>query len=164
MDGGAIDLEELRGKVVVLDFWATWCPPCRKALPRLHEVARWVREEALPVEIVTINVWEVTDPAQDTPDKRLENVRAFWTRNEYSLPVAMDYTDATAMAYGVRGIPATFVLRSDLVVHGQPRADVETLKASIREALDALEAPDDDAPDTPDAPEAPEDPDAPAAE
>ena len=143
--GEAIDLADLEGKVVVLDFWATWCPPCRKALPKLHEVARWAREEALPVEILTINVWEARDPANDTPDKRLEAVNAFWTKNGYTLPVAMDYTDATARAYGVRGIPATFVLRSDGVVHGQPHADVEMLKQSIRDAIEALEAPDDGA-------------------
>jgi thiol-disulfide isomerase/thioredoxin len=140
-NGGAIDLADLEGKVVVLDFWATWCGPCRRALPMLHDVARWAREEALPVEIITVNVWEATNPAQDDPDKRLESVKAFWTRNNYTLPVAMDYTDETARSYGVRGIPATFVLRADLVVHGQPHADAELLKQTILDAIAALEAP-----------------------
>jgi thiol-disulfide isomerase/thioredoxin len=140
-DGGAVDLEDLRGKVVVLDFWATWCAPCRQALPLLHEVAERVRRDDLPVEIVTVNVWEARDPASDTPDARLEAVRTFWRREGFTLPVAMDYTDETARAYGVRGIPATFVIRSDGVVHAQPHASVEALMTEIAAALAALEAP-----------------------
>ncbi len=143
-DGKAIDLERLRGKVVVLDFWATWCGPCRRALPLLHDVASWAREEDLPVEIITVNVWESRDPARNDPDARLASVRAFWDKNGYTLPVAMDYTDETAAAYGVTGIPATFVLRADGIVHAQPHVDVERMKQSITDAIEVLEAPADD--------------------
>jgi thiol-disulfide isomerase/thioredoxin len=145
MDNRAIDLELLRGKVVVLDFWATWCGPCRRALPLLHQMAAWARLEELPVEVVTVNVWESRDPAQNTPDARLESVRAFWKQNGYTLPVAMDYTDEVAAAYGVQGIPATFVIRSDGVVHAQPHpSSVEELKRVVREAIEALEVADDE--------------------
>lgn len=144
-DGDAVDLAELKGKVVVIDFWATWCPPCVKALPLLHEVADWVRREELPVTVLTVNVWEIANPQENTPDARLEKVTAFWKKKDFTLPVAMDYSDDTATAYGLTGIPATFVLRSDGVVHAQHSGAgaeyAEMLKNDIRAALEALEDP-----------------------
>jgi thiol-disulfide isomerase/thioredoxin len=144
-DGDAVDLLELRGKVVVIDFWATWCPPCVKALPLLHEVADWVRTEELPVTVLTVNVWEIANPQENDPDARLEKVKAFWEKKGFSLPVAMDYSDDTATAYGLTGIPATFVIRSDGVVHAQHAGAgaeyAEILRNDIRGALEALEDP-----------------------
>jgi thiol-disulfide isomerase/thioredoxin len=138
-DGGAADLEALRGRVVVLDFWATWCGPCKKALPLLHEVARWARDQDLPVDILTVNVWD-----RGEPDARLETVRRFWKQNGYTLPVVMDYKNQTASDYKLSGIPATVVIRADGVVHafhtGIAEGYTATLKGDITGAIEALEA------------------------
>jgi thiol-disulfide isomerase/thioredoxin len=146
--GDAVDLAELRGKVVVLDFWATWCRPCVAALPELHAVAEWAREKALPVEVIAVNTFEAAGQAEDDPDTRLEQVRRFWKKRGFTLPVAMDYTDDTAAAYRVQGIPATFVIRSDGVVHAQHAGFAgeyaEQLKRDIRAAIAALEEPAED--------------------
>ena len=140
--GQEVNLEELAGQVVVLDFWATWCPPCVHALPLLHNVGRWAKDEQLPVKIYTVNVWE----RGDTPKEKLEAATTFWKSQGFTLPIAMDYTDKTATAYGVTGIPTTVIIRSDGIVHevhvGAQNYE-ELIKHSITEAIKALEADED---------------------
>lgn len=142
MDGNAVDLADLRGHVVVLDFWATWCGPCRMALPELHKVAEWARDQQLPVTVITINTFEARDPAQNTPDARLASASAFWRQQGFTLPVAMDYTDETAAAYGVSGIPTTVVIRSDGIVHathsGFSPDYADLLEDEINAAIEAV--------------------------
>jgi thiol-disulfide isomerase/thioredoxin len=139
LDGGSVDLEDLRGRVVVLDFWATWCLPCRAALPMLHEVDAWIKQGDVPATVITVNAFE-----HGEPDERLEKVKSFWQKNRYSLPVAMDYSGDAAGAFGVAGLPTTVVIRSDGVVHavhaGLPGDYVSSLKAEIEGAIKALEA------------------------
>jgi peroxiredoxin len=145
MDGKAIDLNDLQGRVVVIDFWATWCKPCVLALPKLHEVAAWAKDNQLPVTVLTINLEGGNNPGQV-----LETVRQFWTTNKFTLPVAMDHSGETAGAYGVRGIPATYVIRSDGAVHaahtGAGADYVATLQRDITAAIAALEGKPAEAP------------------
>jgi thiol-disulfide isomerase/thioredoxin len=142
-DGKTVDFEKLKGKVVVLDFWATWCGPCRAALPLLHQVAKWAAQEELPVVVITVNVWEIQDPAKNNPDARLAQAKAFWEKQGFTLPIAMDYSDETAKAYGVRGIPTGVVIRADGIVHAQHVGAggdyVETMKQDIQDAIKAVE-------------------------
>lgn len=141
-DGNAVDLHDFDGRVLVLDFWASWCGPCLGALPKLHEVAKWAGQQELPVSVLTINVWEIRG-APDTPEARLESALKTWKKYNFTLPVAMDYSDETAAAYGVRGIPTTVVIRSDGVVHsvhvGGGQTYIDSLKRDIQDALKAVE-------------------------
>ncbi len=145
-DGQVMDLEKLRGQVVVLDFWATWCGPCRAVLPSLHDVAKWSRQEDLPVQILAVNVWEIRDPDQDTPDARRVSATAFWKKQGFTVPIAMDYSDQTATAYGVSGIPTTVIIRADGVVQayhvGGISDYVQTMKQDITEAIEAVQGED----------------------
>jgi len=142
IDEKSVDLEKLRGRVVVLDFWASWCGPCMGALPMLHQVAKWVSDEQLPVTIVTINVWEVRDP-NAKPEDRLASAKATWAKKNFTLPVAMDYTDKVAGEYGVTGIPTGVIIRADGIVHavhvGGGADYVQTMKDDIQAALKAVE-------------------------
>lgn len=87
-------LAQFRGRPVVLNFWASWCPPCRKEMPALAATARRL---AGKVDFVGV----------DTNDKRAAAL-AFASRTGVSYPLAFDPQGATAGNYGVYGMPTTF--------------------------------------------------------
>jgi thiol-disulfide isomerase/thioredoxin len=135
-DGQVVDLQKLRGQVVVLDFWATWCGPCRIGLPLLHDIAQWTKQQNLPVRIYTVNILE----SAGGPQERLEAVNEFWKKKGFTLPVIMDFKDETAGTYNVTGIPTTVIIRADGVVHAyhQGLVPVEAIKDDITAAVEAL--------------------------
>ena len=90
--GDSLSLADLRGQVLILDFWATWCGPCRMAMPVLDE---WIdTKKPAGVRVFSVNVWEQT-PA---------GAAAFIKRNDYAMELLYG-DDALAKAYGVEGIP-----------------------------------------------------------
>jgi thiol-disulfide isomerase/thioredoxin len=86
---------DLKGKVVILEFWATWCPPCRDSIPHLNKLYASLKDKGL--EIVG-----VTDE-----DKR--TIREFTKKVPMDYPVAIDRDDKLSKAFGVRGIPHAVV-------------------------------------------------------
>ncbi len=97
VNGQMVSLESLKGKVIILDFWATWCGPCRMAMPMIDEfVEKFAKED---VVVYSINVWEKgkTKPAK------------FMTENEYDMILLYGDNDLTK-AYNVSGIPTLFVI------------------------------------------------------
>jgi len=98
-EGKAISLAELKGKPVFINFWNTWCPPCREEMPDLD---RLYREYGQDVEFIFINIL--------TGEKSLHDVTGFLSDNDYSIPVYLDRQGEVARAYGISGIPTTVVL------------------------------------------------------
>jgi cytochrome c biogenesis protein CcmG/thiol:disulfide interchange protein DsbE len=99
LNGKPVSLSDFRGKVVVLDFWATWCPPCRAEIPDFIDLQKEYGSQG--VQIVGI--------ALDEPEK----VLAFARQNGMNYPVLLG-SDEVSMKYGgIEGIPTTFIIDRD---------------------------------------------------
>lgn len=134
LDGEEVSLADLKGQVVVLDFWATWCGPCKRGLPELQKVADWIVEQKMPVKVYAIDVWE-----NGPVDKKTELVKKFWTDQKFTFPTLLDLDDSVVAKYGLSGIPATFVIGRDgkiLQYHeGFDPGMTEKLKKELTEAV-----------------------------
>lgn len=98
IDGRQVSLADHRGKdVVVLDFWASWCPPCREGLPILNELAR--EHAGKPVAFYAVNIREGN-----------ELVAEFAKTNKLTLPILLDSIGIVSDDYQVDGIPQTVVI------------------------------------------------------
>jgi len=135
LDGKTVDLTAMKGKVIVLDFWATWCGPCRKGLPLLQEFAESMKGND-KVVIYPVNVWE-----QSKGDELNKKVEEFWTKQKFTMTTLLDPEAALIGKYGFQGIPAFVIVGPDgklAATHlGYDPKLVETLKAEVQKALDS---------------------------
>jgi thiol-disulfide isomerase/thioredoxin len=126
LEGRAVELSDFEGKVVLLDFWATWCPPCVATLPQLEALHRAHADEGLVV--LGVN---------QEPD-RVDQVRAFLRRHDVTFPSVRDDRDI-AWRYGVHSYPTSVLIGPDQRVlktyRGPPPPD--RLARDVRAALDA---------------------------
>jgi len=109
LDGETLKLSDLRGKKVILNFWATWCPPCREEMPAMQ---KYFDEHKDEVVIVAVNM---TD--RDTNE---EAVHDYINEFNFTYPIPMDREDEVSKAYGVINVPTTYFIGTDGVVQ-QPR-------------------------------------------
>ena len=106
LDGGSRDLAALRGKVVLLNFWATWCIPCRAEMPELQGLADDLKDTSFA--LLTIYIQEDADTIN--PFRRELGLR---------LPVLLDENGDVTRSYGVRALPATFLIDRDGILRQQ---------------------------------------------
>ena len=102
LEGKVVKLSDLKGKVVVLDFWATWCGPCKASFPYLQQVYNKYKDNP-NVVILALNTWENVSGKE-----REDLVKKFMADNKYTFPVL--YDEGFVEKYGVEGIPTKFVI------------------------------------------------------
>ena len=102
IDGENHALSDYRGRVVMLNFWATWCPPCRREMPSMQRLYDKYRERGLVV--VAVNQWE-------DPDLVFEFTGRLSV--DPTFPILFDREGRFAEDYGVKGLPTTFLIDKD---------------------------------------------------
>ena len=124
LDGATIDLADLRGRPVVVNFWASWCIPCRDEAPLL----RAAQERYAPQGVAFIGVVYQDSAA---------SAQAFVDRYGIAYPSLLDPDGRTALDYGVYGIPETYFIAADGTIRAKQIGplDAESLERQIAEAL-----------------------------
>ena len=126
LDGGPVSLADLRGRVVLVNFWATWCKPCEDEMPAMQRLYQQLSGEGF--ELVAISV-----------DEDVEAVRSFRDRYGLSFTILLDPDRSVAEAYQTFRFPESLLLRPDGVVVeryvGEKRWDAEAYVERIRRLL-----------------------------
>jgi len=104
MQGQKVTLSQFRGKVVVLNFWATWCPPCREEMPSMERLHRDLESKGLVM--LAVNVEENGKKA----------VSQFLQKTPYSFPILLDSENDAQNAYGVFRFPESYIIDRNGVV------------------------------------------------
>ncbi|NVD72141.1 TlpA family protein disulfide reductase [Duganella sp. BJB488] len=126
---GAVKLAKLQGKVVYVDFWASWCGPCRQSFPWMNEMQ--AKYGAKGLQIVGVNV-----------DANSADARQFLTTTPARFAIGFDPQGATPRSYGIKGMPSSVLIGPDgkvLLEHsGFREADRAELESKIQNALGAV--------------------------
>jgi thiol-disulfide isomerase/thioredoxin len=112
MDGQHVSLDDLKGKVVLIDFWATWCAPCRQALPHMREIAKKFKDQ--PMVVLSVSL-----------DDNDQKWKEFVVKNEMTWSQYRDggFKGPVATLFGVEAIPHTFTIDADGVLQDEHIGD-----------------------------------------
>jgi peroxiredoxin len=95
LQGNSWTLKDLHGKVVLVNFWATWCPPCRKEMPALEALGKRFKDQGLVILAIS--------------DEDVAKVRPFIAKQEFTFPILLDPGRKASTLFAVEGIPKTFI-------------------------------------------------------
>ncbi len=123
--GATIDLARLRGNVVYVDFWASWCAPCRRSFPWMNALHERYRTQGLA--IVAINV-----------DKRRPDAERFLRDVPAGFPVVFDAQGTVPAAFDVKGMPSSYLIDRQGVVAAVEEGFHDDRKSALEERIRAL--------------------------
>jgi thiol-disulfide isomerase/thioredoxin len=128
LDGQDFKLSELKGSVVMMDYWATWCGPCRESLPHVNAISQDKDLAAKGLKVFAVNAHEEKGKVED-----------FVKKNNFSFSVPLDPTGDFGKSYKVRGIPTTVIVGRDGVIKkvfiGFGPNSEEQIKDALKDAL-----------------------------
>lgn len=134
LDGEDITLSDLRGKKVVLNFWATWCPPCKAEMPHMQSFYDEYAKEK-NVEIIAVNL---TDAERDvTADAKVDTVMTFRDSFELTFPILLDPDNEAGLNYQVITIPTTYFIDSNGYIQRAIRGPMDV--DMLNDYVDALD-------------------------
>jgi len=123
--GEPVALDKLRGKVVYVDFWASWCGPCRRSFPWMNDMQQKYGGKGFVV--VGVNV-----------DKKRSDADKFLAQNPANFTIAFDEAGATPSAYAVKGMPSSYLIDAQGNVVYVERGFLDEHKAEIEQRIAAL--------------------------
>ncbi|MDY0290770.1 MAG: TlpA disulfide reductase family protein [Desulfuromonadaceae bacterium] len=126
MQGEEVTLSDLQGKVVLVNFWATWCPPCRQEMPSMESLYRHLKDQGF--EMLAINV-EKNGP---------EAVSSFLSDKSHSFPILFDPQAQVQRLYNVSKYPETFVVDRNGIVVEHVVGAIDWMQPSVVEYLENL--------------------------
>ena len=122
-NGETHTLSDYKGKVVFLNFWATWCPPCKDEMPDIE--ALYEAQGFNAGDVVVLGIANPkTDEYPNNSDGTVQDVTDFLSQNGYTYPVVMDTTGEVFSAYGITAFPTTFMIDKDGNVFGYVRGGI----------------------------------------
>ncbi|SFE53682.1 cytochrome c biogenesis protein CcdA [Succiniclasticum ruminis] len=129
-------LADYKGKIIFLNFWATWCPPCRAEMPDIQKLYERSPRDGRDAVIVL----GVAAPKLGS-EKDEDGIKAFMDKNGYSYPVLMDEGGKLFEAYGIRAIPTTYLIdrRGNVIGRVQGALSAENLEKIIQQVLQTAE-------------------------
>jgi thiol-disulfide isomerase/thioredoxin len=125
IDGGEVALSGLQGQVVFLNFWATWCPPCRAEMPSMENLYQRFKDQGLAFAAVDLM-------------ERAGVVEHYLRENGITFPVLLDSSGMAGSQYGVQAVPSTFILDRDgkIILYAAGARDWDT--PDMLDAFDKL--------------------------
>lgn len=126
-------LSDYKGKVVFLNFWATWCPPCKMEMPDIQKIYEKYEKQGEESEVVILSV-----AAPNTQDEKdIDGIKAFLEENGYTYPVLMDDGGYTFGAYRISSLPTTFMIDKEGNVFGYVQGGLtqEAMESIIEQTI-----------------------------
>lgn len=126
-------LSDYKGKVVFLNFWATWCPPCKMEMPDIQKLYEKYEKQGEESEVVILSV-----AAPNTQDEKdIDGIKAFLEENGYTYPVLMDDGGYTFGAYRISSLPTTFMIDKEGNVFGYVQGGLtqEAMESIIEQTI-----------------------------
>ena len=133
-------LSEYKGKTIFLNFWGTWCPPCRSEMPEIQKLYETYGSNEGDLIVLGIAAPEYGD------EGTVEEIKEFLSENEYTFPVVMDETWEVFYWYGISAFPTTFMIDAEGNVYGYVQGAItgDIMESIVQQTMDSGETADGD--------------------